>query len=45
MRKISLLICIALGAMILSAVSCSKKADESPMGGYSFGVIFRQKGR
>lgn len=40
MRKLSLLICIALGAMMPSAVSCSKKADESPMGGYSFGDIY-----
>lgn len=40
MRKISLLICIALGAMILSAVSCSKKADGSLMGVYSFGDIY-----
>lgn len=40
MRKISLLICIALGAMMLSAVSCSNKAEESPMGGYSFGEIY-----
>lgn len=26
--------------MMFSAVSCSKKADESPMGGYSFGDIY-----
>lgn len=40
MRKISLLVYIALGAMMISAVSYSKKADKSPMGGYSFGDIY-----